>query len=89
MQLKDVQRAYAKTGKNWHPIVKQAETLKNSCSFIGTRCKKESFNNGQIKEKIGQNLNAAQMQIWRKSMLITVVNFNFVTKNFTMNLKFN
>ena len=89
MQLKDVQRAYAKTGKNWHPIVKQAETLKTHVLLLERDAKKKALIMDKLKKKLAKNPNSAQMQIWRKSMLITVVNFNFVTKNFTMNLKLN
>ena len=54
MQLKDVQRAYAKTGKNWHPIVKQAETLKTHVLLLERDAKKKALIMDKLKKKLAK-----------------------------------
>ena len=54
MQLKDVQRAYAKTGKNWHPIVKQAETPKTHVLLLERDAKKKALIMDKLKKKLAK-----------------------------------
>ena len=43
IQLKAVHKAYLKTGKSWHTISKQAETLETQLHFLDKKTKKKAL----------------------------------------------